>query len=320
MSLIASLPYDTLSALGHLRGLPLEVRQEIYHHYLLLCRWTLAENHLSDLWPQPSLLKDDNYILVKLRAGGCPHYHVQDTNLLCVNSTIYREVEEVLHARFVYLFSTASTSFELTCSFDHHLHACAKTQISRLSFVISINKSPGLDDVQRLRLLLWKESYAMLVQCLSNLSTVCFEIRVPWSPVTAWLHKPMMEKSLAVARPFKNLRIHWVGENHGAHVAQLCENVSGSGGDWPWSGYDESLYLLREERDAGLVPISSERRPDAEGSVGTGLIRSRCANWMNSERTTSSIPISDSAISRVTRRLSSVITCHDQENIFTINT
>ena len=129
-----------------------------------------------------------------------------------------------------------------------------------------------------------------------------------------------MEKSLAVARPFKDLRIHWVGENHGAHVAQLCENVSGSGRDWPWSRYDESVYLLREERDAGLVSISSERRPDAEGSVGTGLIRSRRANWMNSERTTSSIPISDSAISRVTRRLSSVITCHYQENIFTINT
>lgn len=82
---------------------------------------------------------------------------------------------------------------------------------------------------------------------------------MPSSPVTTRLHKPMMEKCLAVARPLKDiegLRINWVGKHLGAHVAQLCESVSGSGEDWPWNNYDQSLYDLREELDGGLVLIS----------------------------------------------------------------
>lgn len=103
---------------------------------------------------------------------------------------------------------------------------------------------------------MWKEGYTILVQCLSNLRTVCFEIRVPSSSVTTQLHKPMMEKCLAVARPLKDiegLRINWVGKNVGAHIAHLCESVSGSGEEWPWNNYDQALYDLREELDGGLV-------------------------------------------------------------------
>lgn len=78
----------------------------------------------------------------------------------------------------------------------------------------------------------------------------------------------MMEKCLAVARPLKDiegLRINWVGKNVGAHIAQLCESVSGFGEDWPWNDYDQSLYHLRKELDEGLVTISRVLWLNADG-------------------------------------------------------
>lgn len=267
MSLVATLPFPTFAGLGRLCGFPLEVRQEIYHYSILFCRRIPKEDDFSYLWPDPLLLNDNSYIHVLL-LDGRPYHQAKITNLLCVNSTIHREVEEVFHTRFFHLFRAPFKSFDWDQDLYNLFHARAKTQISRLSLLLVVTKAPGLTELQRRTLLVWKEGYTILVQCFSNLRTVCFEIRVPSSPVTTRLHKPMMEKCLAVARPLKDiegLRMNWVGKNVGAHIAQLCESVSGFGEDWPWNDYDQSLYHLRKELDEGLVTISRVLWLNADG-------------------------------------------------------
>lgn len=255
MSLIANLPCHTLPALEQLGGFPLEIRQEIYQYYILLCRRTPDQTSPSALWPKPSLSNNNSCIFVKL-LGGRPHYHAEITNLLCVNSAIHREVKEVLHTRFVHLFQAPDSSLTLARDLNNDFHARAKLRISHLGFVILPGKAPGLSGIQRHRLLVWKESNALLVNYFPNLRTVCFEIRVPSSLATTRVSKSMVEKCLAVARPFKDvkdLRISWVGEGLGAHIAHSCESVSGPGGHWPWTCYDQSLCHLREYIDERLV-------------------------------------------------------------------
>lgn len=262
MSLIITLPSHTLP-------FPLELRQEIYRYYILLCRQTPKQTSPCDLWPKPSRLNNNNYIHVTLLHGR-PHYHAEITNLLCVSSPIHREVEDLLHTRFVHLFQAPDSSLKLGRDLNSNFHARAKAQISRMSFVILPGKAPGMSEVQRHRLLLCKEGNALLVHCFANLRTVCFEIRVPSSPVTTRLHKSMMEKCLAIARPckdVKNLRISWVGEGLGAHIAQLCESVSGSAGHWPWTFYDESLCHLRKCIDERRVSLSQARWLNADARL-----------------------------------------------------
>lgn len=263
-SAVSNALIESPTVLGRLSVFPAEVRQEIYLQFILLCRRipTNADS-LTQAWPTPSLLTNEKYILVRPTIAGS-YCHKRDegdygsyiagtlTNLLCVNSSIHGEVETVFYTRCVFLFSTR-WCIEESRAFTVLLNERAKAQIGRLSLLLHIGKAPSLVGLEKQRVLEWREGNKLLAKHLPRLRTVCFEIRVPENPVTPKLHRPMQEKCLVVARPFKDvsgLRISWVGENRGAHIAQLCESVTGSGEDWPRNRFEQRLYLMLEEDDS----------------------------------------------------------------------
>lgn len=209
--------------------LPLEIRIEIYRYYFHSCRKSPTLSKRIPLWPNPELLDNTSFMLVHPRADrksqNEPKFPRSETaSLLGACRRIHDEAEEVLYSHFMLLFGY-SLSSESATLFMNHASSQALRRIARVGFYINLDKAPGSSAVERNNLRDWRKASGIFAKGLLGLRSVYFEIDVPSSPVSTRLYNYMVQKALNVARPYRDvpgLQIRWVGEDLGAHIAQLC--------------------------------------------------------------------------------------------------
>lgn len=230
-------------------SLPLEIRQEIYQHYLLACRRHPLAGPGGG-YPTPHLQEDyghgHSWILVpsykavpysRDRKNSKPTSKISD--LLRVSRSINADAQAVLYERFIFSFSVWHSP-SWAYYFFKDMNKLARAQIRHLALVIRIYNGWVTDDAHTPkvdRFEDWIEGNEVLVDLLPSLRSVAFELQIPsyrynprvYSPVpdhfSSPIFAPLVKKCLAIARPFNQvpgLQIRWVGQDLGAEVAHLC--------------------------------------------------------------------------------------------------